>query len=789
MKNTNKKLPHDFNPAIYYELNPDVAKSGLSAEAHYLDFGVYEGRMYAITDVEFDDSAQFQKSRDTVLVVGHEASASGAPILCLNISRSLAEKYNVVIILLDGGEIESSFALPGVHTIISRESKNNSEVAANLIQKLCSRYQFKFAILNTVASEPLLKPLARNYIPTIGLIHEFASYMNRHGAFRSFLLWNTKVIFSNELTYEDALSHYPDFSRRSVEIIPQGKCDLEQISFRNLPRMHSNAFNELSSNSKKILGVGTIEYRKGVDLFISVAKLFYSRNSADIQFEWIGSTQSNSENERYLLYLQDQIKRSGLVNNVVISPHTPNIQDAYSTARLLLLPSRLDPLPNVAIDCLCLGVPVLCFDRTTGIAKYLAEGGLQDSCVAEYLDLNDMVEKLEVLIASNKDYEIASRSSKDIGEKYFDFTKYIEKIDAVCNEAALDLNRQLEEVEVILQSNVFRSDFAPHPIESAYDHDNLSNPEDERYQVFSYVRSWSVGSIGLRKPFPGFNPAEYAEKNIISRKDPLADFLRKKSPAGPWLNRCINLAKESPDHNLSDSEVAIHVHVYYFDIFEQTILPLLLKNKLRPDLFLSTHSADIANKLKALLCSYSGKYKILVVSNLGRDIRPFLHEFGYAEFSGYKFLGHFHTKKSTHVAKNIGDAWTSFVMESLIASKSGLATADRILKHLVDNPLVGLVYPDDPNIVGWTQNKAIAQNLLSSLGIEELRDNFDFPIGTMFWANPKAIKSLFDLVIDYPAEPIPIDGTVLHAIERLFPFVVEKAGFQVTTVNLPGLSR
>ena len=42
-------------------------------------------------------------------------------------------------------------------------------------------------------------------------------------------------------------------------------------------------------------------------------------------------------------------------------------------ADTLLLPSRLDPLPNVAVDALCEGLPVICFARTTGIAA--AAGG------------------------------------------------------------------------------------------------------------------------------------------------------------------------------------------------------------------------------------------------------------------------------------------------------------------------------------------------------------------------------------------------------------------------------
>lgn len=41
-------LPKDFDPATYYALNPDVAEHGLDAAAHYLEYGVNEGRRYRI---------------------------------------------------------------------------------------------------------------------------------------------------------------------------------------------------------------------------------------------------------------------------------------------------------------------------------------------------------------------------------------------------------------------------------------------------------------------------------------------------------------------------------------------------------------------------------------------------------------------------------------------------------------------------------------------------------------------------------------------------------------------
>jgi lipopolysaccharide biosynthesis protein len=68
---------------------------------------------------------------------------------------------------------------------------------------------------------------------------------------------------------------------------------------------------------------------------------------------------------------------------------------------------------------------------------------------------------------------------------------------------------------------------------------------------------------------------------------------------------------------------------------------------------------------------------------------------------------------------------------------------------------------------------------------------FNFPIGTMFWARPKALAPLFSLRLqwnDYPEEPVAIDGTVLHALERLLPFTAAHAGYRYATTHVPGIT-
>ena len=59
-------------------------------------------------------------------------------------------------------------------------------------------------------------------------------------------------------------------------------------------------------------------------------------------------------------------------------------------------------------------------------------------------------------------------------------------------------------------------------------------------------------------------------------------------------------------------------------------------------------------------------------------------------------------------------------------------------------------------------------------------------------ARPEALAPFLKLAWswdDYPPEPLPNDGTMLHAIERLLPFAAQKQGYDYATVHVAGITR
>ena len=533
-----------------------------------------------------------------------------------------------------------------------------------------------------------------------------------------------------------------------------------------------------------VLGAGSVHLRKGVDLFIEVAaRVVSAPRGRNCRFVWFGHGYDPDGDVQYSVYLVDQIQRAGLEEYVSFAGETPAIETAYEEADLFLMSSRLDPMPNVAVDALAHGKPVLCFDRATGIADFLKGSGLGGHCVAMYLDTAEMADKILALANSKSLRHEVGERGREASASFFSMENYVTRLEVLARGAVDRGKREEEDVEVVLASGLFRPDFSVPPDMAPATLDSA---------VRWYVRTWASG-VRTRKPFPGFHPGVYLEHHgvAIEGSDPTADYIRSGRPDGPWNSPVITEGAKIRDLPANQS-VALHLHVFYPDLLPE-ITARLSCNQLRPDLLISVTSEAVRTVVAGHLKDYAGKVvAIELVPNRGRDIGPFLTGFGRRILSDYTYVGHIHTKK-TAVVKDaaLGKAWFEFLLMNLLGGGSR-AMADTILAALSGDPSLGMVFPDDPHAQGWNANRGVAEPLAARMGLGELPQHFNFPVGTMFWARTSALAPLIDLNLqwdDYPREPLPYDGSVLHAIERLLPLTLRVGTLRVATTNVAGVTR
>jgi glycosyltransferase involved in cell wall biosynthesis len=795
---TNITQTAEFDANFYMQHYPDVELSGMNPYDHYIRHGKAEGRLAKMIDpAVLGNFSELDKDRHTVLVINHEGWLTGAPIVGYNLVKWLLQKYNVVILFLAPGPlIEACRSLGAIVIGPITFPLVRSVLPPRLILKQVTHHvALRFAIANSVESRYMLEALADSFVPTISLVHEFAAnILPDLDAFREAIFWSGETVFSSQITLDNVLQIYPDLgtSGRSYPIIPQGRCALPDWSHvtdesraLELARVQSKIRPPgFPAEGIVVLGIGSVHLRKGVDLFVDCAKRLRNRApELKFRFIWIGKGYTPTTDMGYSAFIADQIRRAELEDEVAILDEVFALDEAYRQSNILLIPSRLDPLPNVAIDALAKRLPVVCFDKVTGLAGILREAGLGDACIAGYLDTDDMAAKVLALVRSQTLYSAVADLGAKIADDKFDMEAYVTRLESLLEHEGRRALQEKLDVDVILAADLDRLDYFLPPTMKR-------QTQTRSDSVRGYVRSWQSG-VGRRKLFPGFDPSTYARKHGLATPgaDPLADYLRAGRPAGTW-NYPLITGEDEPRPVSARLRVALHIHVFYPELFT-LILNRLMENQIRPNLLISVPSELVRGEVAGRVNSYRGRADIRVVPNRGRDIGPFLTEFGDMWRDKYHIVGHLHTKKTGDLKDpSIGAEWFTFLLENLVGGQRRMA--DIIIGRMAQDEKIGMVIPDDPNIIGWDSNFSLAKALPTDIELGEPCRDPVFPVGTMFWARTKALERLLQLRLqwtDYPAEPLARDGTLLHALERLFGFVVTHSGGTIIRTNVIGVSR
>lgn len=792
-----------FDPAYYGKRYPDVGQDRTNLLAHYLAWGGQEGRrpLSVAADLRFERS-RIDPGRDTILLFSHQATRTGAPIVAYNIARRLNEKYNVVAVLLTGGELVPHFDALCAAVVGPLTYADWHPVEAEyLVRHLTASYRVHLAIANSIESRFMLPALAHHLVPVVTLAHEFASYTRPAGAMGQALDWSTQVVFSAELVARAAQREHPTLMGRPIHVLRQGHCDVPARwgdggpPARSVEDLAREFRPKGAEDALVVLGCGTVHIRKGVDLFLACAAAVAALGTTrPVQFVWIGHGYDPTNDTTYSCYLTDQIARSNLESRVAILDEVEDLDPAYRLTDVFFLSSRLDPLPNVTIEAALRGIPVVCFDEATGLGEVLDADPRTRRGIVPYLD----VAAAARVIADFADDEASRRevgeATRRLAETAFDMDRYVDRIDEVAIEAVGVMRQRKQDFETIREDPLFDARVYVPP-----GHPSVTRDE----AIIGFLARWTAvglsrepASNGLfRRPCAGFHPQIYAHELSTGDEaltaNPLADFIRRGKPPGPWRPDLITptSAREAPSP--SDVRVGLHVHFFYPELADD-FMRRMAANRWPCDLLLSTDSQVKAVALRQATGGYErGDVLIRVVPNRGRDLGPLLTAFADEVAHDYDVVGHLHGKRSLMVADaRLGDAWREFLWQHLLGDQHPMM--DVIVDRFAADERLGLVFAADPHLSDWDANLELATELAGRMGIGgALAPFFDFPIGTMFWARSAALKPLLALELgwtDYPIEPVPIDGTILHALERLLPFVARQAGYGFAVTHIPGVT-
>ncbi len=148
-----------FDPQFYLARNPDVKAANVSPLMHFQEHGKAEGRR-GVPFAQRLTFAPLGDERQPILVICHEASRTGAPILGWNLIRDLRKKGPIVTLLMRGGALEEDFAAASDVIVgpLKNEEWHPIEFAF-IAERLVQTYKPLYAVANSIVTSPMVQPL------------------------------------------------------------------------------------------------------------------------------------------------------------------------------------------------------------------------------------------------------------------------------------------------------------------------------------------------------------------------------------------------------------------------------------------------------------------------------------------------------------------------------------------------------------------------------------------------------------------------------------------------------
>lgn len=339
-----------------------------------------------------------------ILFVSHDANRAGAQILLLRFLRLLKENENFTfsILLKEGGIIENEFAeIADTYFWKKPKSLGKRSIFSKLYKKITGKDTYKTEVLkklekqnfdlivsNTIANGDILPVLKSLNVPIKTYVHELEMGIQQYTKpeyFQNVKFLSASFIACAESVKENLIkNHQVDTTKIRVlpSLLPESALHYQNnLSANEILRQKFN----IPLNAFLIGGMGTVDVRKGVDIFLQVASTL--KANSEIFFLWVGGQENEIE------YKNFQIDKNRLkLKNTIFQTTVDNPLDYMSIFDIFFVSSREDPYPLVVLEAAMLSKPIICFDKAGGAKDFV-----EDDCgaVIEYLNVQSVANKIE----------------------------------------------------------------------------------------------------------------------------------------------------------------------------------------------------------------------------------------------------------------------------------------------------------------------------------------------------------------------------------------------------------
>jgi glycosyltransferase involved in cell wall biosynthesis len=383
-----------------------------------------------------------------VFVVSHEASLTGAPKIALNLVKQIRAKTNVHLttILHNGGPLLPEFEAESETLCLDLPREHHPTIHSRL-RKLLKPLQKSgkkvLCICNSVESRFIANSVYTRDIPIVYLLHEYPTSYDT-SEFQKIYQYSSKMVFPCMAVRNAADRSVPIPAGKAV-VHSQGLLD-DQFGTRiskTKARKQLRVALGLPEDAFVVLGCGTIDLRKGIDHFISVARTYeeLNRENRPVCFCWVGDGPRHPHSAFH--YVEIDIANSKQTNIKLVGEET-DVEPFFVGADAFLLTSRVDPFPCVIHEAMAAQLPVILFDESGGAIEAVAEDAGLIVPFANYIETCRTIDRLY----ENPGFaeKVAARGLARVHQKYR-FDDYADQIIQLCeSELHMSIRTQSDPV-------------------------------------------------------------------------------------------------------------------------------------------------------------------------------------------------------------------------------------------------------------------------------------------------------------------------------------------------------
>lgn len=306
-----------------------------------------------------------------------------------------------------------------VHMIVLNEFNSHYPISDNVkIYNLTEQEKGKLGIIKRFIA---FKKTIKDIKPDVTINY------NLQGAYFSLLVGKKvcgKILYSErgdpyDSEYSGVLGKIRDWTCKRMDALvfqSEGARDFFKIGkkqkaivIHNSVTVPQDKYPIAEKRDNRIVTVGRLHPQKNPHLLLDAFAKIANRYP-QIRLDFYGDGELHDE-------LQAKIDAMDMANRISLHPSRKDIFDSIRTARIFVLPSDYEGMPNALMEAMALGLPCISADCRPGGARTLIEDG-KNGFIVPVRDVNTLADKMSYLLDNPNVAEQVAKDARHLGETH-----------------------------------------------------------------------------------------------------------------------------------------------------------------------------------------------------------------------------------------------------------------------------------------------------------------------------------------------------------------------------------